>query len=67
MSPEGAHDPTNKEDHVCARRRDGEAAGPLRRHGSDEPWHALRFGTRPLTGRPEITKARGVDASIKGQ
>jgi len=30
MSPEGAHDPTNKEDHVCARRRDGEAAGPPR-------------------------------------
>jgi hypothetical protein len=28
------HDPTNKEDHVCARRRDGEAAGPFWEVGS---------------------------------
>ena len=39
MSPEGAHDPTNKEDHVCARRRVSEEAGLLRKARKREPWH----------------------------
>ena len=34
--PGRAHDPTNKEDHVCARRRDDEAAGTAPRGTASE-------------------------------